>query len=169
MPKQSPFEIRQIIERDDILFFKPTDRDFVYGDIIEGIHSINNHFSLKLDNFYFNDGTSQELLCLFGTVACQYQGNRYNIPIELWLQQDHPQGRPKVYVKPTSNMYISPVSKAIDFNGEVIVPELLKWHYPHSNLQNLLNAMSEAFSQSPPVFSHNQEKENTISGSTESS
>jgi ESCRT-I complex subunit TSG101 len=68
-------------------------------------------------------------LCLHGTVACQYQGNRYNIPIEIWFQQDHPVVPPLVYVKPTSDMYVSPRSKDVLLDGTVIIPYLKNWHH----------------------------------------
>ncbi len=82
---------------------------------------------LKVDSYYYNDGTSNEMLCLYGTVACVYKNSQYNIPVEIWLQQDHPNVPPLVYVKPTPDMYISPNSRDVLPDGTVIVPYLRAW------------------------------------------
>ncbi len=77
----------------------------------------------------FGNGISRELLCLYGTVACRYRGAEYNIPIEIWLQEDHPNVPPLVYVKPTSDMYISSTSKDVLPDGIVIIPYLRNWRH----------------------------------------
>lgn len=108
---------------------------------------------LKVVPYYYNDGTSKDLLCLSGTVACQYRGNRYNIPIEIWFQQDHPHVPPLAYVKPTADMYVSTSSQDVQPDGTIVLSYLKKWRHPSSDMASLLNAMSEAFSRSPPVYS----------------
>ena len=87
---------------------------------------------LKLSEYYYNDGTSKELLNLSGTVACQYKGSRYNIPVEIWFQQDHPASVPLAYVKPTSDMHVSPSSKDVLPDGTVIISYLQKWRHVKS-------------------------------------
>jgi ESCRT-I complex subunit TSG101 len=84
---------------------------------------------LKIASYFYNAGTSKELICLHGTVACQYKGSRYNIPIEIWLQQDHPNVPPLTYVKPTPDMYVSPTSKDVLPDGTVIISYLKNWHH----------------------------------------
>ncbi|CAF4032316.1 unnamed protein product, partial [Rotaria sp. Silwood1] len=133
---------------------QPTNYELVRQDIIEGIQSSISNLVLKLAECYYSDGNSKELLCLAGTVVCQYKGNRYNTPIEIWFQQDHPQVPPLAYVKPTPDMYISTTSRDVQPDGAVIIPYLRNWRHPNSDLDTLLNAMSQAFSQSPPVYSN---------------
>jgi ESCRT-I complex subunit TSG101 len=101
----------------------------VRRDVISGIHSSSGDLILKLSEYYYNDGTSKELLCLSGTVACQYKGNRYNIPIEIWVQQDHPHVTPLAYVKPTPNMYVSAASNDVRPDGTIILPYLKNWRH----------------------------------------
>jgi ESCRT-I complex subunit TSG101 len=98
-------------------------------DINQGINSSVSSLVLKLVQYFYNDGTSKELLCLIGTVACQYKGSRYNIPIEIWLQQDHPNVLPMAYVKPTPDMYVSPSSKDVKPDGTIIIPYLKNWRH----------------------------------------
>ncbi|CAF1499886.1 unnamed protein product [Adineta steineri] len=133
---------------------RPTNRDLVRRDVLQGINSSTSNLILKLVEYYYNDGTAKELLCLYGTVTCQYKGNRYNIPIEIFLQPEHPIVAPVAYVKPTPDMYVSPTSRDVQPDGTVIIPYMRNWRHPNSDLNNLINAMSDAFSQSPPVYSN---------------
>ncbi|CAF0955397.1 unnamed protein product [Rotaria sordida] len=149
MVKQSQNEIDQMIQR-----ARPKNRDLVRRDINQGLNSPIGNLVLKLVEYYYNDGTSKELLCLAGTVACQYKGNRYNIPIEIWFQQDHPHIPPLAYVKPTPDMYVSTASRDVQPDGTIIIPYLQNWRHPNSDILNLLKSMSDAFSQSPPVYSN---------------
>ncbi len=101
----------------------------VRRDIIQVINAPISHLLLKVAPFFYFNGTLRDLLCLHGTVACEYKGNRYNIPIEIWLQEGHPNVSPWVYVKPTSDMYISPTSKDVQPDGIVIIPYLKNWRH----------------------------------------
>ncbi|CAF1219343.1 unnamed protein product [Rotaria sp. Silwood1] len=148
MVKQSQNEIDQMVQR-----ARPKNRDLVRRDINQAINSPISNLILKLAEYYYNDGTSKELLCLAGTVVCQYKGQRYNIPIEIWFQQDHPNIAPLAYVKPTADMYVSTTSKDVQPDGTIVIPYLLNWRHPNNDLFNLLKTMSDAFSQSPPVYS----------------
>jgi ESCRT-I complex subunit TSG101 len=112
----------------------------VRRDIIQAINSKTSVLILKIMEYYYNNGTSKELLCLQGTVICRYEGNQYNIPIEIMLQQDHPIVPPLAYVKPTLDMCLSPSSKDVRPDGTVIIPYLKNWrHVKHSYLYFLLN------------------------------
>jgi ESCRT-I complex subunit TSG101 len=101
----------------------------VRRDINQGISSSVSSLMLKVVPFYYNNGSYKDLLCLYGTVACPYKGNRYNIPIEIWLQQDHPNVPPMAYVKPTPDMYVSTSSKDVKPDGTVIIPYLKNWRH----------------------------------------
>ena len=88
---------------------------------------------MKIGPYFYEYGTSQELLCLWGTIAIQCKANKYNIPIEIWLREDYPMVAPLVYVKRTSDMYISPVSKVVRPDGLVVLPYLQSWTYVRSS------------------------------------
>ncbi|CAF1605225.1 unnamed protein product [Rotaria sp. Silwood1] len=148
MARPSQSDIEQMIQR-----ARPTNRDLVRRDINQAINSQVASLVLKIAPYYYNSGISKDLLCLHGTVACQYKGNRYNIPIEIWFQQDHPIVPPLAYVKPTADMFVSTTSKDVQPDGTIIIPYVRNWRHPNSDLYTLLNAMCDAFSQSPPVYS----------------
>ena len=55
-------------------------------------------------------------------------GVTYNIPVCVWLQENHPYVPPLVFVKPTSTMAIT-ASQHVDTNGKVYHPFLHEWNY----------------------------------------
>ncbi|UJR07560.1 hypothetical protein I4U23_011848 [Adineta vaga] len=148
MARQSGSEIDQFIQRT-----RPTNRDLIRRDIVQATQSNVSTLKLDIAPYYYNNGTSRDSLRLVGTVLCRYRGNQYNIPIEIWLQQDHPFVAPIACVKPTPDMHVSTASADVRPDGTIIIPYMRNWRHPNSDLSNLLNAMSEAFSQSPPVYS----------------
>lgn len=75
----------------------------------------------------FNDGSSQTLLVLEGTIPVTYLNTVYNIPVAIFLRQDHPHTSPMVYVRPTSTMQIKK-SESVDNNGLVTLPVLKEWN-----------------------------------------
>lgn len=107
---------------------KPTNRDLVRYDIIQVLNSSVSRLLLRTLPYYDGE-TIKDLLCFYGTVDCQYQGNHYNIPVKIWLQQDHPKVAPLVYVKPTEDMYVSTMSRDVQPDGTVIIPYLRSWRY----------------------------------------
>jgi ESCRT-I complex subunit TSG101 len=155
----------------NLSIFKPTNRDLARRDITQGLQSSVSTLRLDIAPFYYSNGASKDLLRLKGTVVCRYQGGQYNIPVDIWLQQDHPTVPPLVYVTPTADMQVSPKSLDVRPDGTVIIPYLRNWRHvnewyrccffhvpwislqPNSDLHHLLAAMSDAFSQSPPVYS----------------
>ena len=55
-------------------------------------------------------------------------GLTYNIPVCVWLQENHPYVPPLVFVRPTSTMAIK-ASHHVDTNGKVYHPFLHEWNY----------------------------------------
>ncbi|GCB76733.1 hypothetical protein scyTo_0017500, partial [Scyliorhinus torazame] len=100
----------------------------------------------------FNNGSSQELMSLTGTIPVSYRGNMYNIPVCLWLLDTYPYNPPICFVKPTSTMMIK-TGKHVDANGKIYLPYLHEWKHPHSELYGLIQVMIVMFGEEPPVFS----------------
>ncbi|KAK3865025.1 hypothetical protein Pcinc_029334 [Petrolisthes cinctipes] len=105
----------------------------------------------KLDKFVFNDGIDRELLNLDGTIPVHYKGSTYNIPVCIWLLDNHPFSPPMVYVKPTPDMLIK-ASRHVDQNGKVFLPYLHEWNLNSSDLVGLIQMMIMAFNEVPPVY-----------------
>ncbi|CAH3167140.1 unnamed protein product [Porites lobata] len=120
-------------------------------DCARALHQYNN-LTPDLQKFVHNDGRESELLALDGTLPVSIRGVTYNIPVCVWLQENHPHVPPLVFVKPTSSMAIKP-SHHVDTNGKVYLPFLHEWSYPKSDLAALLQVLCCIFSESPPVYS----------------
>ncbi|XP_045623851.1 tumor susceptibility gene 101 protein isoform X2 [Procambarus clarkii] len=120
-------------------------------DVMTALHNYRG-LSPKLDKFVFNDGTDRELLNLDGTIPVRYKGAVYNIPICIWLLDNHPFSSPMVYVKPTPDMLIK-ASRHVDQNGKVYLPYLHEWNLNSSDLPGLIQIMIITFSEMPPVYS----------------
>jgi len=58
------------------------------------------------ENYVFNDGSSDNLFNVNGTIPINYKNNTYNIPVCIWLMSSHPNNAPICYVKPTPDMRI---------------------------------------------------------------
>ncbi|XP_076032755.1 tumor susceptibility gene 101 isoform X3 [Oratosquilla oratoria] len=108
--------------------------------------------SPKLDKFVFNDGSERELLNLEGTIPVRYKGATYNIPVCVWLLDNHPLSSPMVYVKPTADMLIK-ASRHVDQSGKVYLPYLHEWNPSSSDLMGLIQIMIMTFGEMPPVYS----------------
>jgi len=106
----------------------------------------------KSDTFIFNDGSQRLLLNLAGTIPVPYRGNKYNIPVSLWLLDVHPFSAPICFVTPTQDMQIK-VSKHVDGSGKIYLPYLHEWNYPSSDLLGLIQICIVTFSEQPPVYS----------------
>ena len=49
----------------------------------------------KVERLIHNNGMESELLVLHGTVAINYQGRQYNIPVEVYVSEPYPEVRRK--------------------------------------------------------------------------
>lgn len=63
-----------------------------------------------------NDGHTQLLLCLHGTIPITYRSIPYNIPVAFWIPKEYPKSSPIPYVKPTANMLIRE-GRHVDISG----------------------------------------------------
>ncbi|KAL9984660.1 hypothetical protein ACROYT_G006981 [Oculina patagonica] len=105
----------------------------------------------ELQKFTHNDGREVDLLAMNGTLPVPIRGVTYNIPVCVWLQENHPYVPPLVFVKPTSTMAIKS-SQHVDTNGKVYHPFLHEWNYPRSDLAALLQILCGVFAAQPPVY-----------------
>ncbi|VDD82813.1 unnamed protein product [Mesocestoides corti] len=99
----------------------------------------------------FENGQTNQLLCLEGTIPVKYMGNTYNIPLAVYFVHQHPYHPPIAYVRPTSTMQIK-AGPNVDTNGKVFLPYLSEWKFPGSSTQQLLGILQEVFGSRPPVF-----------------
>lgn len=73
-----------------------------------------------------DNGRSQLLLSLIGTVPIVYQSATYNIPVAFWLPTSYPSVAPIVFVTPTALMLVK-AGKYVDISGRCYHPYLAYW------------------------------------------
>ena len=88
-----------------------------------GLFKLADLFCLK--NY---DITLEAVFRLLDVNFLFFSGESYNIPVQLWLQELHPNVPPLVFVTPTSTMAIKP-SPHVDTNGKVYLPYLYEWEH----------------------------------------
>lgn len=133
-----------------LFLFQPTTESLVRQDVNQALKSTCSKLEVKLVPYFYNDGGSKDLLCLHGTVTYQYEGHRRSVPIEIWLQEDHPLICPLAYVKPTIGMEISTTNQDIDRSGNIILPYLKNWSYvviKHFSSLSIKKSIDFLFSQ----------------------
>lgn len=99
----------------------------------------------------FPDGNAKDLLYLDGTIPVPYRGTTYNIPVRIWLTDQHPYAAPICYVNPTADMTIK-VSKHVDQSGRIYLPYLSDWKANTSDLLGVIQVMICVFGDTPPLY-----------------
>ncbi|KAG0288014.1 hypothetical protein BGZ96_008158 [Linnemannia gamsii] len=134
-------------------------RDRMYADVESVLRLFQNFLVPKAETYTHDDGRSQLLLSLIGTVPIVYQSATYNIPVAFWLPTSYPSVAPIVFVTPTALMLVK-AGKYVDISGRCYHPYLAYWsNRSDSNLVELIGIMQGVFSQEPPVYA----KSNTSS------
>ncbi|OQR99144.1 hypothetical protein ACHHYP_07257 [Achlya hypogyna] len=98
-----------------------------------------------------NNGTTSTMLSLSGTIPIYYNGNQYNIPVEIWMPEAYPFAAPTCYVRPTADMMIRPGHPHVDQNGLILLPYSTHWDSDHS-LVELIGYQCSVFGTQPPVY-----------------
>lgn len=125
--------------------------DLVRNDINNMCH----HFKeLKpaTDTYVFNNGMQKKLIKIIGTIPVTYRQNLYNIPIIIWISENHPQSPPMCFVNPTATMLIR-AGKHVDNTGKIYLPYISEWRQGTHDLTSLVQVMTVVFGEQPPVYS----------------
>ncbi|XP_065828770.1 tumor susceptibility gene 101 protein-like [Oscarella lobularis] len=129
-------------------------RDQATKDIMSALVNFKD-LKPKSDLFVSNTGERKHRLSLDGTIPVIYRGTTYNIPVRIWIRQDHPYSPPIPFVKPTETMRIK-VSRHVDQAGMIYMPYLHDWSANQSDLGGLIQVMRIIFGEQPPVYASAQ-------------
>ncbi|CAO3693383.1 unnamed protein product [Rhizopus stolonifer] len=106
----------------------------------------------KMDTYTSNNGHTQLLLCLHGTVPITYRSIPYNIPVAFWIPREYPTSSPIPYVKPTASMLIRE-GRHVDKSGLCYHQYRSSWSNDQKhNLLELVAILQQVFAQEPPVY-----------------
>ncbi|CAD6194240.1 unnamed protein product [Caenorhabditis auriculariae] len=141
----SAHEVSQCLQRSSAKYVDSSKKD------IMGALSEFKDLSPGTDTFMFPDGKRRTAFRLKGTIPVIYKGNKYNIPITVYLWETHPYYAPICFVNPTSTMVIKE-SENVNKEGRVFLPYLNEWRFPGYDLNGLLQVMAMVFQDKCPVF-----------------
>ncbi|ORZ13196.1 UEV domain-domain-containing protein [Absidia repens] len=132
-------------------YYNDPDRTFRDVDAVLQMHITS--LKPKMDTYTYNDGHTQLLLCLHGTVPITYRSIPYNIPVAFWIPTEYPQYPPIPYVKPTANMLVRE-GKHVDKSGLCYHPYRSNWKEDVNNhtLLELIAILQHIFGNEPPVY-----------------
>lgn len=108
--------------------------------------SISNSLAPRTEHFTYDDGRTQLLLTLKGTIPIAFRGATYNIPLAIWVPFNYPVEECLFYVVPTSNMLVRPSNK-VELSGRVHMQEL-----GQLELKDAVEALKRLFQKEPPVY-----------------
>lgn len=120
----------------------------------QDILNVNKHVKSlrpRLEKYTFPTGVSKELICLDGTIPVSFRDAVYNIPIGIFISDNHPHEAPICYVRPTKDMTIK-TSRHVDGSGRVYLPYLSQWNRHTSDILSTIQVMQIVFGQMCPVY-----------------
>lgn len=113
---------------------------------------VGRHLRTKVSSYVQNNGLSTNALLIDGTIKMNYNGNVYNIPINIYIPPNYPILPPTAYVRPISSMMIKKDHRHVGADGMVYMPYFHNWKKNSHNLMGTCNQMSYMFEKEPPVF-----------------
>lgn len=133
------------------------DPDRVFADVDRTLIA-NSSLSPKTEVYTYDDGRSQLLLVLTGTIPMQFRSTTYNIPVAFWIPRSYPKQHPLAYVTPTNEMLVRK-GKHVDLSGRIGGDYLERWQrkWEGCNLLELVQDCQSIFGQEPPVYAKPKE------------
>ncbi|PWN54437.1 UEV-domain-containing protein [Violaceomyces palustris] len=128
------------------------DQDRVFSDVDRTLIAVSS-LAPKTQVFTYNDGRTQLLLTLTGTIPINFRGATYNIPVAYWIPREYPREPPMAFVVPTQEMLVRR-GKNVDVSGQVSGDYLSRWSSKPEgcNLLDLIHQCQQMFGQEPPVY-----------------
>lgn len=119
---------------------------------VSNLLSVISSLKHQVARFIYDDGRSQLLFQLEGTVEIVYKGNTYNTPVAIWLLESYPNAAPRCFVVPTREMKIKDRHAHVGPQGLIYLPYLAEWHPARSQLIELVGILASTFSEDPPLY-----------------
>ncbi|KAJ4985025.1 UEV domain-containing protein [Stagonosporopsis vannaccii] len=130
-----------------------TDVNRTYHDATEALSHYPS-LSVRTDVYTYENGASNLLLNLSGTLPVTFRGATYGFPVAVWVPYAYPREPPIVYVKPGQDMLVRP-GQHVSGDGRVYHPYLAQWakYWDKSTLFDFLAVLRGVFAKEPPVRS----------------
>lgn len=129
----------------------------VRAQVIE-VWQQSKYLNVQKGEFIHNTGVSSELCMITGTIPIIHKSVEYNIPIEVFITLRFPYEPPKIYVRPTRDMLVTPkhpfVSPdgTVNFNPFMRIARIGQDWTSDCQMANILYYLSMHFGESPPLY-----------------
>ena len=134
-------------------YYNPQQKSFLTAELLYLVPIY--HFGVQnqqLSKHYPGDqGRPVQVVAIRGILPVQYQGNIFNVPVQIVYYEGYPMRPPVVQVVPTPEMMIKP-NEFVRDDGVVVSNIMKRWN-PQCNTKVLIDDLIAAFSYKMPVFS----------------
>ncbi|PRP88245.1 smooth muscle caldesmon [Planoprotostelium fungivorum] len=138
-------------ELDQALELYGNNQSRIKSDIYNLTRNANN-LRPSQDTFVSDDGQSYLLVLIGGTIPIRYEGATYNIPVDMWIPKNYPQGPPLCFVVGSRDLLIKKEHHSVDPNGRCHVSYTNQWRSDTCDLLGLMYSLTTAFSKDPPLY-----------------
>ncbi|KAK9239830.1 UEV domain-containing protein [Lipomyces kononenkoae] len=135
-----------------VLLQEYRDVNRTYSDVASVLQSYPS-LAPRTNVYTYENGKSELLLNLHGTLPTTFRSAVYNIPVSIWISHEYPYVAPFVFVTPTAAMSLRP-GNHVDTNGRVYHPYMSYWNGadPQTNMLGLCAVLCDIFGKEPPVY-----------------
>ncbi|KAK9369210.1 UEV domain-containing protein [Lipomyces kononenkoae] len=135
-----------------VLLQEYRDVNRTYSDVASALQSYPS-LAPRTSVYTYENGKSELLLNLHGTLPTTFRLAVYNIPVSIWISHEYPYVAPFAFVTPTAAMSLRP-GNHVDTNGRVYHPYISYWNGadPQTNLLALCAVLGDIFGKEPPVY-----------------
>jgi hypothetical protein len=133
-------------------YYNPQQKTFLTAELLYLVPIYRfNVLNQQLSKHYPVDkGRPVQVVAILGTLPVRYQGNIFNVPVQIVYYDGYPMLPPVVQVVPTPEMMIKP-NEFVREDG-VVTSDILKRWNSQCNTKALLDDLIAAFSYKMPVF-----------------
>ncbi|KAL0477768.1 ELC-like protein [Acrasis kona] len=132
----------------------------VRSDVIELTNSYNT-LTTSIRELTNDAGVDINVVSINGTIPIQHRDATYYIPLDIYITYDYPSEKPLCFVVALRGMNIVPSHKYVDTSGKCYHHYLSNWTF-NSNLKQLVENLSIAFSEMPPLYQGYQTQNSTV-------
>ncbi|KAK9490266.1 UEV domain-containing protein [Lipomyces doorenjongii] len=145
-----------------VLLQEYRDVNRTYSDVASVLQSYPS-LAPRTNVYTYENGQSELLLNLHGTVPTTFRSAVYNIPVSIWISHEYPYVAPFAFVTPTAAMSLRP-GNHVDTNGRVYHPYISYWNGtdPQTNILGLCAVLCDIFGKEPPVYGKPQQQQLTL-------
>lgn len=122
---------------------------YAHKDIMDALE-IYYSLTPSVEEYIYTNGNSNKLFTLHGTIPVKHNSTTFDIPIQIYLEPNHPFMAPMCYIRLKPDMKFE-MNRYVKLDCSINVPYLKNWSSTRHNLVTLLIEISFEFTKTPPL------------------